>query len=327
MSFWFLLLGALGAIVGLQGWVWFRRHTRGRPREWLRLRLGWGRGVAALAKLLVVDAETLKRTQCTYREVFIPKRSGGQRRLLVPDPELKDMQRRILRCVLARWRPYPAASAYRRGKSIVDNARPHVGQAVVVKMDLVDFFTSCSAQRIEYLFRLHGWNRSAAALLARLTTSDGGLPQGAPTSPSLSNAFLVPFDIALDRHVRRFKGTYTRYADDITISFPKDYPRRIRGTIRKVRQLAHWWGLQAHIGRKSLILRRHQQQRVTGLVVNAQVNLPRRQRRLLRAIAHRQKVGKETTMSPAQLAGWKAYAAMIGRDRGKPDDRARPPIL
>jgi RNA-directed DNA polymerase len=312
MSFWLLLLAALSGIGPL---AWFWRHTRGRPFAWLRVRFGWGRGIAALAKLLVVDAEALKQMPCTYREVLIPKRSGGQRRLLVPNRELKDLQRRILRCVLARWRPHPAATAYRRGKSIVDNARPHVGQAVVVKMDLVDFFTSCSAERIEYLFRLHGWNREAARLLARLTTSDGGLPQGAPTSPPLSNSFLVPFDIALDRHVRRYKGTYTRYADDITISFPKDYPRRVRGCIQKVRRLARWWGLRAHVGKKSLILRRHQQQRVTGLVVNERVNLPRRQRRLLRAIAHRQKLGAKATMSPAQIAGWRAYAAMIDRGR------------
>ena len=194
-------------------------------------------------------------------------------------------------------------------------------------MDLVDFFTSCSAERIEHLFRLHGWNRQAARLLARLTTSEGGLPQGAPTSPALSNSFLVPFDIALDRYVKRYKGTYTRYADDITISFPKNYPRRIRGNIQKVRRLARWWGLKAHVRRKTRILRRHQQQRVTGLVVNERVNLPRRQRRLLRAIAHRQKLGKEATMTPAQLAGWQAYAAMIERDRGKPDERIRPSNL
>jgi RNA-directed DNA polymerase len=312
MSPWLLLLAALSGIGSL---AWFWRHTRGRPFAWLRVRFGWGRGIADLAKLLVVDAEALKRAPCTYREVFIPKRNGGQRRLLVPNRELKDIQRSILRGVLARWRPHPAATAYRCGKSIVDNARPHVGRAVVIKMDLVDFFTSCAAERIEYLFRLHGWNREAARLLARLTTTEGGLPQGAPTSPALSNSFLVPFDIALDRHVRRYKGTYTRYADDITMSFPKDYPRRIRGCVQKVRRLALWWGLRAHVGRKSLILRRHQQQRVTGLVVNDCVNLPRRQRRLLRAIAHRQRIGSAATMSSAQFAGWKAYAAMVVRNR------------
>ena len=324
MPFWFLLLAALSG-AGSLGWFW--AYTRGRPLDWLRLRLGWGRDIVALAKLLAVDVEVLKQTPCTYREVLIPKRSGGHRRLLVPILELKDIQRRIVRRVLARWRLHPAATAYRRGTSIADNARPHVGQAVVLKMDLVDFFTSCSAQRIEYLFRLHGWNRDAAALLARLTTAKGGLPQGAPTSPALSNSFLVPFDLCLDRYVKRFKGTYTRYADDITISFPKDYPRHVRGTIQKVRRLARWWGLEAHVGRKSLILRRHQQQRVTGLVVNERVNLPRRKRRLLRAIAHRLEVGKPATMTAEQLAGWKAYAAMIRRDPPGPDKRIQTPRL
>ena len=308
MPIWIPIVALLSGLAGL---CWFWRHTRGRPREWVRVQLGWGRDVATLARLLGVERDRLVGMRCVYREVFIPKKSGGRRRLQVPEDELKQVQRRILRRLLVKARVHPAATAYEPGRSIVDNARPHVGQAVVLKLDLVDFFPSCSAERVDRLFRWRGWNREAAALLTQLCTREGGLPQGAPTSPRLSNLLLKPFDMCLERRVTRRKGTYTRYADDITISFPKDYPRRIRGIIQYVRRLAKAFGLEVHVGRKLRILRRHQQQRVTGLVVNDRVNLPRTQRRKLRAIAHRLKTGQPATMTPEQLEGWRHFAAMI----------------
>src|SRR5262245_11549050 len=109
----------------------------------------------------------------TYRETFIAKKRGGQRRLLVPNDKLKALQRRILHKLLRRLRAHPAAKGFERKQSIVDNAMPHVGRRVVVKMDIVDFFPSCKAETVTAYFRRLGWDEAAAGLLTRLCTHEG----------------------------------------------------------------------------------------------------------------------------------------------------------
>ncbi len=176
----------------------------------------------------------------------------------------------------------------------------------------MNFFPSIRTERIEAYFRRIGWNAECAALLTKLCTYEGGLPQGAPTSPRLSNLVNFQFDSRLERFVvQRRKGAYTRYADDITISFPKDYPRRIRGTIQYVRRVARAFGYEIHVHQKLRILRPFQQQRVTGLVVNQKVQLPRKKRRRLRAVAHHLRTGRAATLSQMQLDGWVALEKMI----------------
>lgn len=253
----------------------------------------------------------LRAIEPTYRSFAVPKKRGGTRTINAPSPELKRVQRLILRRLLAKLRPHDATMAYRKGRSIVTNAQPHVGQRVVIKMDIVEFFPSTTADRVEYYFRRIGWNAEAAALLTKLTTLDGGLPQGAPTSPALSNLINQMMDARIDRFVTARKGAYTRYADDITISFPKDYPKRVRGTMQKVKAVARSFGYRIHVKQKLRVLRRHQQQRVTGLVVNDKVNLTRKQRRLLRAVEHRLRTGGPATMTEAELNGWRSLQKMI----------------
>jgi len=242
---------------------------------------------------------------------------GGRRRLLIPEPALMRMQRRILRRLLGKLRAHPAATGFEAGKSIVHNAAPHLGQRVVIKMDVVNFFPSIHEMTIAAYFQRVGWNHEAAKVLARLCTHEGALPQGSPTSPRLSNLTLFAFDTRLARHVRLRKGAYTRYADDITISFPKDYPRRIRGTIQYVRKLAAAFGLTVHTRGKLRVLRPHQQQLVTGLVVNRKLQLPRRQRRRLRAMEHHLRAGRTATVSELSLSGWRALEHMIRRQDGE----------
>lgn len=267
--------------------------------------------VAELARRLGLSSEELTQAVPTYREVLIPKKSGGRRRLLVPDDALKALQRRILRKLLRRLRAHPAAKGFERGQSIVENAAAHVGQAVVIKMDVVDFFPSCKAAVVDAYFRKIGWNQEAAALLTTLCTYEGCLPQGAPTSPRLSNLIHWPLDARIARRVKRYKGSYTRYADDITISFPKDHPKKIGRIINVVRFAARKVGLQIHKRGKLRVVRNNRQQRVTGLVVNDKVNLPRKLRRRLRAVAHHLRTGKPATMTAEQFAGWQALQSMV----------------
>ncbi|MCR9162601.1 MAG: reverse transcriptase family protein [Nannocystaceae bacterium] len=182
----------------------------------------------------------------------------------------------------------------------------------VVKLDLIDFFGSTRADRIERYFRFVGWTEEAAGLLTRLTTYEGALPQGAPTSPALSNRVNYGLDAII---AGRYRVNYTRYADDITISFRSDSPRIARGVVQHVRRAAKRFGYRVHTGKKLRVLRRHQSQRVTGLVVNDGVRVPRETRRWLRAVEHRLATGKQATLTRAELEGWKAYVAFVDRTR------------
>ncbi|HEV7225207.1 MAG TPA: reverse transcriptase family protein [Pirellulales bacterium] len=287
-----------------------------------------GRGLDDLAVRLKLTVEQLSAVEPRYREFSIPKRAGGQRRILAPEPELKSLQRRIHRRLLARLPVHPAATGFRRGESIVTHARRHAGQAAVVRLDLKDFFPSTSAKRVEQYFRAIGWNRDAARLLVKLCTVDGGLPQGAPTSPVLSNLLNYRLDACIAAYAKRVHIVYSRYADDITFSYSDDGP----AAAEHARALAYFaWRVAAEEGyrlhrKKSSIRRRHQRQTVTGLVVNSRVNLPRETRRWLRAVEHRaaqpprplgsldrpaQPPAKQPTLSPSQLEGWRALASMI----------------
>lgn len=288
---------------------------------------GKGHDVAELARRLDITVDELSKLRPVYREFTIPKRSGGRRTLHAPIPKLKQLQRQILRRLLGRLKTHPAATGFERGESFVTNARRHCGKAVVLRMDIRDFFPSITARRVRDYFLAIGWNRSAAALLVKLCTWQGALPQGAPTSPRLSNLVNYRLDARLAGLAAHHGATYTRYADDLTFSFAEDdhdSVSRLRGVVRLILQEE---GYRPH-PRKFQVRRVHQRQQVTGLVVNQQVHLPRSTRRWLRAVEHRAKhyrtpltsTGsvptrpiKRPTLTPKELAGWQALQAMIAR--------------
>jgi RNA-directed DNA polymerase len=320
-------------------------QTRGTMGLWTALRRlfervvpGRGHGVEELARRLGMSVTELQAVRPSYREFQVPKQSGGTRRIMAPDNSLKALQRRILRRLLARLHNHPAAHGFERGRSIVTNARVHVRQAVVVRMDLKDFFPATRAKRIRKYFRRIGWNRPAARLLTHLCTFEGGLPQGAPTSPRLSNLVNYRLDARLtglaarrrlrnlrtgrDAGVRDIGAVYTRYADDLTFSFATDDPADIRYVIRVTRFIVGREGYQLHLHKKLQIRRRHDRQQVTGLVVNDRVNLPRATRRWLRAVEHRAARDGRSTLTPDQLAGWRALQKMIDHQAAMRTDDA-----
>jgi retron-type reverse transcriptase len=290
----------------------------GLKRFWHWLRFGSGHGIDELARRLGCSPDELLAVRPVYREFKIPKRSGGQRQVSAPEDDLKTLQRRILRRLLARLRCHPAATGFQPGQSIVTNARCHVGRAVVVRLDLRDFFPRTAAWRVRRYFRRVGWNRPAARLLTRLCTHQGGLPQGAPTSPRLSNLVNYRLDSRLAAVTRKLEINYTRYADDITLSFAADDRKRIRYLIRFVGRVAWAEGYTVHRRKKLVIRRRHQQQLVTGLVVNDGVRLPRATRRWLRAVEHHQRTGRPATLTAEQLAGWRALEHMVASQSASP---------
>ncbi len=308
-------------IVWIAVWVpreFIRLRARGIPaggdaRTQARVRRGAGLSADDLAKRLGTTPDALRGASCSYREVQIPKRRGGTRRLLIPDDVTKAMQRRILRRVLGGLRAHPAATGFERGKSIVENALPHTGRAVVIRMDVVDFFPSTKSERVLRYFQWVGWDREAAEILTRLTTHEDGLPQGAPTSPRLSNLVNYYLDEQITNRAAHRGGAYTRYADDITISLPRPHGRRVRGMIQHTRRMLAKHGYRLHTRRKLHVARNHQRQVVTGLVVNERVRLPREIRRRLRATRHRMAKGLPPQQGAAAAQGWLAYEQMVER--------------
>ena len=170
----------------------------------------------------------------------------------------------------------------------------------------MNFFGSVSSKLVEYLLLSHEYDSQTAKIISQLTTKDGVLPQGAPTSLSISNSLLFSFDRALhafcdDRDLR-----FTRYADDISIS-GGSREKILEGIDFAGRVLQQEYGLKLN-KEKTRVSSARSQQRVTGLVVNQGVRPPRVWRRRVRAAFHRAKCeGTVDVFTYNQLAGYIIY--------------------
>lgn len=175
-----------------------------------------------LAKLLgrteaFVAAASLKPNYF-YRNFEIPKRSGKKRAISAPFPSLLECQRWINNHILSPLPVHKSARGYIRSKSIVDHAQPHLGPKEVLTVDLKDFFPSISLARVIALFREIGYTKDVSLTLAKLCCLNSALPQGAPTSPTLSNIICRRFDSRIAKMCQKLGVTYTRYADDLCFS-------------------------------------------------------------------------------------------------------------
>lgn len=288
----------------------------GSRELWLRLKTDERPGTRELAECLGMDPKELRQIKATYSTLAIPKRNGGRRLLCVPSDKIMRVQKLILSRLLERLPCHPAATGFRKGVSIVENANQHVGASILLKMDIEEFFPRTRSGRIRRFFRWIGWGEVAADILTDLCTFQGGLPQGAATSPCLSNLVNYRMDCRLYGAAEKFEATYTRYADDITFSFKQDDHKNVFSVLCLNRRILRECGYQVNDS-KTLILRRHRRQTVTGLVVNERVALPRETRRFLRAVEHRLASGKSVTLSPEQVQGWRGLAKMVASVRGE----------
>ena len=275
--------------------------------------------LADLSDRLDMPVEALEAIRPTYQEVRIAKQGGGTRYLQVPDDDSKQLQRKILKRLLGALTSHPFCYGFEPHTSIVDAAAPHAHQFVVIKMDVRRFFESTTQDRIQDYFQYIGWNTAAAKRLAELTTYNGFLPQGAPTSPRLSSLVNYGMDEILASIAAAHDGHFSRYADDITMSFGRKSGRRIRGIIQEVRRVLDKFGYTMHGSGKLKVYRSHQRQQVLGLVVNEGVRLPRTTRRWLRSVQHRLDNGRPATLTPQQLDGWLAFQDMIQRQSSTTD--------
>ncbi|MCP3103700.1 reverse transcriptase family protein [Myxococcus sp. K15C18031901] len=261
-----------------------------------------------------------------YVEFETPKRSGGMRRLCAPRAKLKAAQRALLDQLLSKLATHPAAHGFIAERSTVTNAREHTGANVVVRVDVEDFFPSVHYRRVKGLFEAHGYGAEVSATLAGLTTWraklpdgtvvwPGVLPQGAPTSPAIANLVCRRLDARLDALAKKAGARYTRYADDLTFSFPQP-PERLGRFLWWVNAILQQEGF-AENAPKRRVMRRGGRQRVTGLTVNQQVSIPREERRRFKAIlANCRKHGVESQVRgrpdfPAWLEGYAAYVRMV----------------
>lgn len=288
-----------------------------------------------VAALVGIDPEDLPKLMrpgtdagSGYVEFEVPKAKGGTRRIAAPRTPLRKVQRKILDAILAKVPMHDACHGFVAGRSTVTNAAPHVGQALVVKLDLKDFFPTVHYRRVRGLFQHLGYNDEVAGVLAGLTTYrpkigdtviwPGILPQGAPTSPALANLACRRLDQRLAKLAAKYDAVYTRYADDLTFSFAQVPDVRLGRFLWWVDGICQQEGFIERADKRRILRAKHQQ-RVTGLVVNADVHVPRADKRKFRAILHNCK--KHGVASQAQaghhdhfasyLAGYAAYVNMV----------------
>lgn len=252
-----------------------------------------------IARLLDIDEkiinEIISDTKKHYSRFFIWKdeEHTKKRWIEAPDEILKGIQEHILHNVLYKMAPTKFAHGFIHGRSIVSCAKEHTGKKFVLKLDLKNFFPSISREMVygAMFSELTPENVKIIIPAIELCLMDGRLPQGAPTSPAISNIVCKPLDMVLYGIANKFGLTYTRYADDLIFSSDSDDIYKvipiIKSTIAK-------FGLVVN-EKKVKVLKKHQRQTVTGLVVNAdgKTSVRRKKRMNLRAFMHQILTGKK----------------------------------
>ena len=146
------------------------------------------------------------------------KHNGKMRAITEPYSDLKNIQQWILVNILQKMPVSIYAKAYISNTSLKSNVRFHVKQPVIIKLDVQDFFPSIHQISLVRLFRKYGYELNLSRMLSRLCTYEGVLPQGAPTSPYISNLYCRRIDNRIGKYITNAGFRYTRYSDDITIS-------------------------------------------------------------------------------------------------------------
>lgn len=224
-----------------------------------------------------VDAllETTQHSWRYYTKFERRKRSGGVRTISASTDRLKSLQRIVLDGLLALFPMPEHVHGCVKGRSAVTNARLHVGQAVVINIDLSDFFATVSFDMVSEIFAKHfHFDEQASEVFARLSVVGGGLPQGAPTSPALANIAALQLDADIIERCKQALAPedfqYSRYVDDITISGGAG----LVDFVPEIYKVIERHGFEPNI-KKTKILRRTNRQSVTGVVVNEHANVPK----------------------------------------------------
>lgn len=211
-----------------------------------------------------------------YSHFLLPKKNGGNRDIFAPYPSLREIQRWILDNILNNIEVSRYAKAYIKNTSIIDNARFHRNQKYVLRLDIKDFFPSIKFKNVYKIFASSGYSKQVSTLLSNLCTLFNSIPQGAPTSPALSNIFFYEIDKRIGGYIIPRKIRYTRYADDLVFSGEFDGGKLISFIGKVIEE----YGLKLN-AEKTRIMPQHKRQQVTGIVTNSHLNAPRALRRKL----------------------------------------------
>lgn len=300
-----------------------------------RLELSPGQ-LAWLADVRSLERSVAHEKLRNYRYRIIPRRGGLPRILEAPKARLKEIQRWILHKILAQVPPHDAAQGFTRGRSVASHARRHSGRAVVLRLDLKDFFASISAGRVFGIFRTLGYDRSVAHVLTGLCTNTipravwqavpgatdtalieprfwlgralatPHLPQGAPTSPALANLAAFRLDRRLTGLAISATLTYSRYADDLTFSGSMQLRRRGGHLQTLIAAIARDEGFAIN-ERKTAMHSAGGRQSVCGIVVNVRPNVLRSEYDELKAILHNAAVHGPSGQNRAGIADFEAH--------------------
>jgi RNA-directed DNA polymerase len=301
-----------------------------------------------IARLMRISVKVLRffafsRKKTAYNCFQIPKKTGGNRKISAPRPLLKKSQQWILHNILEKIEVHNAAHGFCLNHSIVTNAQPHVGANIVINFDLKDFFPSISYPRVKGLFKSFGYSETASIIFGLLCTEptlkqielDGEihwllswterhLPQGAPTSPAITNLLCRTLDKRLTQMAKRYGFVYTRYADDLTFSACGDSLGNIANLMKGTRSIVKSEGFNIN-EEKTRLLRKSRQQEVTGIVVNDKVNVSREKLKRFRATLYQiEKDGligkhwgdsKKRDLIPS-LEGFANFVFMVNPEKG-----------
>ena len=247
-----------------------------------------------------------------YREVKIPKQDGGVRTLSVPDKILKKVQRAIADKFLAYEPVSRYAKAYKIASGVRKNASPHVGKPKLLKLDVEKFFDNILYSTVkERVFSAEKYSEPIRVLLSMLCYHGDGLPQGAPTSPAITNIVMRDFDEKIGEWCGERGIAYTRYCDDMTFSGDFDETQVIEMVSAELRGM----GLRLN-KRKTAVIPKGKRQTVTGVVVNGKLSVPSEyKRRLRQEVFYCQKFGVEEHIRRVEsdLSAEKYLVRLLGK--------------
>lgn len=240
-----------------------------------------------LSCLIGLSERSLSRivheTEEHYRQFSLPKRRGGIRTISTPHPSLKAAQDWTLDQILSSIPVHERAFGFVKGRSVVDNAKAHLGSETVLRIDLLDFFGSIKFDKVISFFSKLGYPPNVSYNLARICTFDGKLPQGGSTSPALSNIVCREIDAQISEYASKEGLIYTRYADDITLSGKKVNITPHLDTIRRI-AFSHDFAVNEA---KTLLSQQGRKIIITGVSISGgKASLPRKQVRRVKADAH-----------------------------------------
>ena len=243
-----------------------------------------------LASLIHVDPGRIKTLSIYsnryYKKYNIRKSNGKLREIKQPRKDLKGIQAWILRNILDKLTPTLFATAYIKDKNILSNVTPHCNNKYFMLLDLEEFFPSISIRRVAKIFSLIGYSEKIVYTLSMLCTCDYSLPQGAVTSPSLSNLIAAKLDRRISGYVSKRNISYTRYADDITLS--SNNPATLCKTLPTILKIIKSEHFEPNMS-KLRVLGPKKRCSITGLIKNnaePKFGIGKKKKRLMRAVMH-----------------------------------------